>query len=255
MERNRAQSCLVMYTKYPFESIIMKNILTLFLLAITLGCSATAQTMAHPPQPATISISMSATELVPADQIIFNITINAEEETPRMAFNKHKEMESLLASLLQKMNIDKKNIQFQPVRINKSYRNNREDKFSQTNQQVSVSFSDFALYEELQITLIENGFDTFNANFSSSEIAEGKEEALISAIESAREKALLIAKTSGVSLGDVKSINYGDYTVQPYPAARGLMMEMDMAKAPSLMDFDQTVSVTANISIEYFIAK
>ena len=230
----------------------MKQLILLLAIA-TIGCSATAQTAQK--QPETIQISMNATEYVPADQIIFNINITAEDDSPREAFNQHKKMEALLASTLKKMNIDEKDIRFQPVRIsqrNTNYDLNRREKYSVTNQQVSLTFSDFKLYEELQIALIENGFRSFGANFSSSKIDEGKEKALISAIESAKQKAKLIAETSGVKLGAVKTINYGDYTVTPHSDIQ-FRMVAQAESAPSMMDFDQTVSVSANISIEFYL--
>lgn len=230
----------------------MRPLSIFLILMLFVGCKATAQPM-HPTQnEQIITISTSATELLPADQIIFNITINAEEESPQLAFNRHKEMETELASMLKEMDIDETNIRFQPVRISKSYRNDRKDQYSQTNQQVQVTFSDFALYEELQIALINTGFNSFNASFSSSKIAEGKNTALKKAIETAKEKASIIAQSAGVRLGGIKSISYGDFSVQPFQELR-TSADFSLAKAPSLMDFEQTVAVTANISIEFYI--
>ena len=231
----------------------MKRIFLLLLTIFAIGCSATAQVSEKPAE--TIQISMNASEFIPADQIVFNINITAEDDSPRNAFNKHKQMETLLASTLQKMKIDKKDIRFQPVRIsqrNNNYNRNERELYSVTNQQVSVTFADFDLYEELQIALIENGFSSFNATFSSSEIASGKDKALIKAIETAKQKAELIASTSGVKLGGIKTINYGDYQVIPQANVR-FSMAADMESAPSLMDFDQTVEVTANINIEFYL--
>ncbi len=196
---------------------------------------------------------MTASELVEADLIIFNININAEGDTPRSAFNLHKERETVLADLLKKFDIEEEKISFQPIRINRRYTNNGKSQLSQTNQQVSVTFSDFAIYEDIQLTLIENNFDNFNGNFSSTKLSEGKEKALLAAIESAKDKAQLISTASGVSLGDIMNISYSDYTVAPSRNfARSEMMSMDASS--SMMDFAQTVSITANISIEFAIS-
>ena len=230
----------------------MNRLLLLLALFTFFGCSATAQVTEKPAE--TIQISMNATEYVPADQIIFNINITVEDATPRTAFNKHKQMEMLLATTLKKMKLLEHDIRFQPVRISNRYSNNRnQEKYSITNQQVSVSFSDFDLYEELQIALIENGFSSFNANFSSSELDAGKEKALVAAITEAKSKAELIAKTSGVRIAGVKSISYGDYTVTPHSNIQYRMAADDLESAPSMMDFDQTVAISANISIEYYL--
>ncbi len=200
-----------------------------------------------------ISINMTATELVEADLIVFNININAEGKSPQEAFNTHKQRESVLAELLKEFDIKDEDIRFQPISINKRYRNDNRSQVSMTNQQVSVTFSDFGIYEEIQVTLIENSFDSFNGSFSSTKLHSGKDKALVKAIESARQKAELIASTTGVTLGDVVAINYSDYMVSPSPRmARGEALMVDVAGS-SMMDFDQSISVTASISIEFAI--
>ncbi|MBO6571066.1 MAG: SIMPL domain-containing protein [Balneola sp.] len=198
---------------------------------------------------------MSATELIPADLIIFSININAEEKTPEAAFDTHKKREAVLASLLKEFDIKEESINFEPIRINKrtNYNNRQEEVTVNTNQQVSVSFSDFEIYEKIQVSLIENGFDSFNGSFSSSKLEEGKDKALVSAIQKAKERAAFIAEQSGVKLGEITTINYSEHQVN-YPP---MFMEADMGRfkseAPSMMDFAQTVSVTANISIVFQI--
>tara|TARA_R110000868_G_scaffold304437_7_gene565065 strand:- start:45627 stop:46280 length:654 start_codon:yes stop_codon:yes gene_type:complete len=216
-----------------------------------MGCATQAQQIVTNQEK--ISINMTASESIEADVIIFNININAEGDTPRNAFSLHKERESVLADLFKKFDINEEDINFQPIRINKRYTNNGKSQLSATSQQVSVTFTDFEIYEDIQLTLIENNFDSFSGNFSSTKMENGKEKALLSAIEAAKQKAQLIAKASGVTLGDVINISYSDYVVsRPKSYARTEMMTMDASS--SMMDFAQTVSVTANISIEFAIS-
>ncbi len=229
----------------------MRHLFILSLFVFGMGCTTQAQQLMNDQKK--ININMTASELVEADLIIFNININAEGDTPRSAFNLHKERETVLADLLKKFDIEEEKISFQPIRVNRRYTNNGKSQLSQTNQQVSVTFSDFAIYEDIQLTLIENNFDNFNGNFSSTKLSEGKDKALLAAIESAKDKAQLISTASGVSLGDIMNISYSDYTVAPSRNfARSEMMSMDASS--SMMDFAQTVSITANISIEFAIS-
>lgn len=231
-----------------------KFVFSCFCLFFLANCNTTAQSVIENPQ-RTISINMSATELIPADLIIFSININAEEKMPEAAFDTHKKREAVLASLLKEFDIKEESINFEPIRINKrtNYNNRQEEVTVNTNQQVSVSFSDFEIYEKIQVSLIENGFDSFNGSFSSSELEEGKDKALISAIQKAKERAAFIAEQSGVKLGEITTINYSEHQVN-YPP---MFMEADMGRfkseAPSMMDFAQTVSVTANISLVFQI--
>lgn len=199
----------------------------------------------------TITINMSASEMLPADLIIFNVNINAEADSPEKAFQIHKERESLLSRLLKKFDIKEENINYEPIRMNKRYRN--DDRMTTaTSQSVSLTFNDFSIYEKIQVTLIENGFDSFNGRFSSTEISQGKEKALISAIEAAKERAELIAKTSGTSLGPVRHINYSDHQIG-MPRQSDVMELQAMKSDASMMDFSQSVSVTANINISFSI--
>jgi uncharacterized protein YggE len=238
----------------PFLKCV--SILTAILfIAVSVNCSTTAQSLVENPQ-RTISINMSATELIPADLIIFSININAEEKTPEAAFDAHKKREAVLASLLKEFDIKEEDINFQPIRMNKrtNYNNNRQEITTvQSNQQVSVSFSDFDIYEKIQVSLINNGFDSFNGNFSSTKIEEGKEKALVSAIQKAKERAAFIAEQSGVKIGDIQTINYSEHQI----GRPQMVMEADMglfkSESPSMMDFAQTVSVTSNISINFEI--
>lgn len=240
-----------------FNNIYSKNIrlipAVLFLL-FSINCSTMAQPVAENSQ-RTISINMSATELIPADMIIFSININAEEKTPEAAFDTHKKREAVLASLLKEFDIKEESINFEPIRINKrtNYNNRQEEVTVNTNQQVSVSFSDFEIYEKIQVSLIENGFDSFNGSFSSSKLDEGKDKALISAIQKAKERAAFIAEQSGVKLGEITTINYSEHQVNRPQLSVEMKLFESPYDAPSMMDFAQTVSVTANISINFSI--
>jgi uncharacterized protein YggE len=225
-----------------------KITLTVSLLFFGISCKSIAQQ--QPLSERTITINMSASEVLPADLIIFNVNINAEAETPEEAFEQHKKRESLLAELLKKFDITEDKIDYEPIRMSKRYRDDR--KATTTNQSVSLTFNNFDIYEEIQVTLIENGFDSFNGQFSSTEISEGKEKALISAIEAAKDRAELIAKTSGVELGPVQNINYSDHQVGVRQKSNMMSMEL-ISRDASMMDFAQTVSVTANINVSFTI--
>lgn len=234
---------------------LSKITLTVSLLFFGMSCTTLAQ---QPVSERTITINMTASEILPADLIIFNVNINAEGETPQQAYDLHQERESVLADLLHDLDIDEDNIEYEPVRMNRRqvtsnrYDNEEPQYVTSTNQSVSITFEDFSLYEKIQLTLIENGFDSFNGEFSSTEITEGKESALIKAIEAAKERAELIAKTSGVTLGAVSSINYSDHEIS-FPRKTEMLEMRVSSDAASMMDFGQTVSVTANVNISFFI--
>ncbi|MEX0721950.1 MAG: SIMPL domain-containing protein [Balneolaceae bacterium] len=228
-----------------------KIIQRLSFIGILLFFGMNSKAIAQQPQNRAITINISASEILPADLVIFNINVNAEAESPQEAFETHKEREAILADLLKEFDIKEEDIDHQPIRMSKRYRNENDSQTTVTNQSVSVTFSDFSIYEKIQVALIEDNFDSFNGQFSSSELAAGKDKALEKAIETAKEKADFIAETSGVKLGVISNINYSDHEIG-FPVK--MMESSDYGRSSSsMMDFGQTVSVTANINISFEI--
>ncbi len=226
-------------------TIFKKTSLLLALMATVLSYNLRAQHQDYPERLITIDVTKSIT--VPADLIIFNINLNIEAKTPKEAFDQHKVKEDVLASLLKDLGIKEANIRHQPININKRYRNDGQDLYSQTSQSISVTFSDFDIYEKVQITLIENGFDSFDGSFSSSKIEEGKKKALETALNSAKERAQFIANNMGVKVGKIKRINYSDYEVNPNFRRMDTMAFMKDSAGSSMLDFAQSVTISASV--------
>lgn len=198
----------------------------------------------------TISINSSATVEVPADQIAFNININAVAETPQQAYSMHKKREQVLLGLLKKHDIKEEHIDFQPIRVSRVNVRNKEQKDEiRTSQSVTLTFSEFDKYEEIQLTLIENDYDNFDGNFMSSKMEAGKDEALKKALQTAREKAEIIAKESGLTLTDIQSINFSYHQNPPRPM--NLAASYDRAESSMVSEYEQSVSVLAQISVNF----
>ncbi|WP_440999393.1 SIMPL domain-containing protein [Fodinibius sp. SL11] len=217
--------------------------LTLFLSLFIFTATAQAQNE--------ISINAGAEVMVPADKIAFQINLNAEGDTPQEAYDLHKEREKVLIRQLKKYDIKDEDLNFEPISINKTYNNsygNKEEKRIKTRQNVILTLDNFDIYEQIQITLIENNFDQFSGNFMSSESKQGEDKALKKALKLAREKAEIIAQETGLTISGIKNINYSYSSRPPRP-----MMEMTASKAAdgNLLEFDQSVSVSANVSVTY----
>lgn len=221
-------------------------LLTAFLI---LSTSVSAQ------QTDLLSISSEGSVDLPADIIQFNINLNAEADSPKEAYNLHQQREQALVDLLDQYDINEKDIRFEPIGISKSNSNNRNNEAKstyQTRQAVSVRFTNFEIYGTIQVALIEEGFDNFNGNFLSTQSEKGKDEALKKAIKIAKEKATLIAREAGVELGSIIGLSYSHSQYQPVYARSQDMVALESANN-ALMKYDQLVTVTANISIEFAI--
>ena len=206
--------------------------------------------------PETPAMTISATGKIelPADQIQFRINVNAEADQPQEAYKLHKKREKALVQLLDEYNVSEEDIGYEPIAISKARQYNREDSekdMYQTRQTVNLTLEDFDVYEKIQVGLIANGFDNFSGSFSNTDMEAGKDKALQRAIQKAKEKAQLIARETGVNLGPIIEINYSFDDVQPY--AQEQMQMKAVANDSGMMKYKQTVTVSARISIQYYI--
>lgn len=204
-----------------------------------------------------LTISSEGSVELPADMLQFTINLNAEADSPQEAYNLHKEREKVLVQLLDKYEISEEDIHFEPISISKSgrvSRNSNNEPVFQTRQLVSLTLTDFDIYEEMQVTLIEENFDNFSGNFMATDAETGKDQALRRAIQSAKEKAQIIAKAAGIKLGSITGIDYSHNQYQPVSARSRDRMMMGNSEN-QLMKYDQVVTITANISINFAIMR
>lgn len=207
------------------------------------------------PEPNTINVTTTAKVELPADRIQFTVTVNAEADSPQQAYQKHQQKEQALVSLLEQYNIDEENIQYEPLSISE-YRDRdlSEDdgvgSFYRTRQTVNVTFSDFDVYENIQISLIEHGFDEFQGRFLTTGKEEGMKKALRKAIQKAKNTAQLMAQEAGVAIGSILHITYSEPTVQPYATPR---VAMASTGSKGLLQYNQTVVISATVSMEFEI--
>lgn len=230
------------YPIYPIPTA-MKKILPLSILFFLLFTfSNLAQSQNH----STVSVQAEGEVSVTADIILFQININRFKDTAQEAFSQHKEQESFLTSLLKEKGIDEQHITAQPINISPRRQSNRTG--VETRQQVILTLEDITQFEEMQLALIENGFDNFSSRFSAKQLTDARDRALEKAVEEARRKAELIAQASGKQLGDIKSINYGSRTSQPVFRTMDVAMEVG---TESLLQFEHSLSIKERVDIVY----
>lgn len=241
----------------------MKKTFSFLFLLLMASIPLKAQSMQHSMpakhhsmmNPRTLNVTATSKVLLPADLIQFNITINAEAKKVQQAYQKHKELEKVLVSLLKKYGIDEADIQFEPMSIdeykNRQYRTAEGyPTYYQTRQMVSVTFSNFDIYEKIQVALIKHGFDNFSGHFLTTKKEEGKDKALRKAIQKAKSTAKLMAHEAGVALGKIYTITYNQPAVRPYTARQ---VALKSAASQGLLQYNQVVSISATVFIEFGI--
>lgn len=210
-----------------------------------------AQTPADHHRP-TVDVNATGKVLVPADQVVFLIHIEASAPTAARAFQQHKELEAKLVKILKSMSIDEKDISYELISLArlKSYNNQREEEYSQTRQSATVMLRDVKLYEKIQIALIDGGFDRFEARFTSSKAESARAEALKKAVETSKADAEVLAKAAGAAIGRAVTIGSSSYDVSPMPRMEfKAMMSAGADAADPLTTIPQTVAVTASVHI------
>lgn len=219
----------------------MKTVLAFLVLMLFTAADVAAQN--------TITVDATGEVAVPADIVNLQINIQVTDETPAKVFEEHKRQEEFLAGLIREQGIDEDKLRFQPMNI--GARQNRDIREYQSNQSVNLELEDFSLFEEIQVTLIENGFENFSGRFSSTEMESGEDDALDLAIAIAKDKAGKIAANIDKSLGEVTAI---EHTAQRVFREQSLQFaELSRADSGSMMEFAQTIPVSSSIRIVYKI--
>ena len=227
----------------------MNKFLLFPLLILGSACSTSAQAvLEHQTRVDESKIIIDATGMATAsaDRITFQINLNRFHENAQTAFSRHKELERYLTNLLLEKGIEDERIQANPVSI--SPRRYSDEQGYETRQRVSVELDDITEFEQMQVDLIENGFDNFSGSFGSSEQEKAVEEAIANAVEAAQRKARILAEAAGRQLGGVIGIEHTSSGRPIYRESAGLAMSA-MADDGGMLQFQTTIPVMENVRV------
>lgn len=233
----------------------MKNFLLVTLMILTTVCSTTAQSVLPQNSGANeskIVIDAAGMATASADRITFQINLSRFHENAQTAFSMHKELERYLTDLLLEKGIQDERIQANPVSI--SPRRYSDGQGYETRQRVSVELEDITEFEQMQVELIENGFDNFSGSFGTSEQEEAVEEAIANAVEAAHRKARILAEAAGKQLGEVLGIEYTS-TGGPIYRESGALAMSAMADDGGMLQFQTTIPVRENVRVIFLLVE
>ena len=196
-------------------------------------------------------IEITATVYVPANQIQLKIIITTEGETAQSTYEKHQERENFLTDQLKNIDISEEQIQYQPIQIRPFTQRDRT-KLIRTSQMVQITIKETETYINLQQLLIQEGFDTFSASFSSDGLEQAKLDALEEAVEEAGRIAATLTAAAGVKLGGIQSVVYGAGSGRPPVMPRAELALSDASAG--LMEFAQQIPVHQTVTVVYSFA-
>ncbi len=217
-------------------------------LILTIGCStmvSATENISNTER--SIVIDATGEYLAPADRIIFLVNLSRFHENAETAFEEHKQLEHFLTDLLLEEGFEREKITANPISI--SPRRYSNERGYETRQSVTIELEDITEFEQMQVTLIRNGFDNFTGRFSTSNEKYARDQALKNAVEQARRSAEILAEASGLQVGNVHSI---EYTTTRGPVYReAAAMARSEVMDGGMLQFHTTIPVQENIRVRY----
>jgi uncharacterized protein len=186
----------------------MQKLIFLFLFI----CSFQAIGQTISPENRIVVIGMAEIE-IPADRVIFQVSLSAKEENDvKKAYDSHKRKELNLLSFLSDLKIPNKNINYTLINISKRVvyeeyaKESKKKTYYETSQTVIITIDSLKKYSPFILKLIDAGFDDVSTSFTSSKINNFHDKLLEKAIEMAKKKAHVMAKSSNRELGRIVKI-------------------------------------------------
>lgn len=196
---------------------------------------------------------------LPADQVRVTVTLQYSDPIDaRKAYTAHQAAEKRLVKLLKDYQIEEKDIRYTLLNVQKNdngiYQPGERKQEIVTMQQVIFELKKPERYPDLQLALISAGFNRFQASYRSTKQEESKNSVLEKAVGVAREKALVMAKAAGRTLGAVLSVRDTEETDPVLQRRFGGEMDVMSARVSSggnLLDIPQTIRIPAVVKVTF----
>ncbi|GAB3340842.1 hypothetical protein GCM10027299_54610 [Larkinella ripae] len=234
--------------------------LSFFVLTLFSLSSATAQVAPTPDLPVNRIVVLGDAELeLPADQVRIVVTLQYSDPTDaRKAYEAHQAAEKRLVKLLKDYQIDEKDIRYTLLQVQKHqndiYQTGERRQEVMTMQQIIFELGKPERYPALQLALINGGFNRFQASYRSTKEDASKNRVLEKAVEVAREKATILAKAAGRTLGTVLSVRDTEETDPVLQKRFSGDLRYMSARAESgggLLDIPQTIRIPAQVKVTF----
>jgi uncharacterized protein len=245
---------------YVRKGLLMKRVAFLFGLALMLSVQAAAQNAIEPPL---ITVSGQAEVRVPPDEVVFTLTVESVDKDMLAAKNKTDGSVREVLSIAKRNNVKPEDVQTSYISVQPKY--NTDDLDYEQRRNVKREFVGYEVSKTIAVRLRDiSRFDQFlsdvlkagvtrvsNVEFRDSQIRKHKDQARVMAIRAAREKANLLAREIGQSIGEAYSIfESGEYTARTATqnastTINGNLSDSESAIAPG------SISITAQVTVKF----
>jgi uncharacterized protein len=239
---------------------VIKTLLFLFALVLATSVAAVAQ---NPLTPPLISVSGQAEVRVPPDEVVFTLGIEAVDKDILAAKTRTDDSVKAVLAIARKNSVKPEDVQTSQISIQPKYNTDdleysqrqtvkREFVGYQVSKTVAVILRDISRFDSLLLDVLKAGVTRLsNLEFRDSQIRKHKDQARAMAIKAAQEKANLLAREIGQSIGPAYSISeqvtlpINGRMNQNTTSFDGGASESDSAIAPG------SISITAQVTVSF----
>ncbi|NCS90060.1 MAG: hypothetical protein AUK34_07505 [Ignavibacteria bacterium CG2_30_36_16] len=197
----------------------------------------------------------SASIEVPADRVMLKLTITFEDRIDgQKAYTQHKEQELKLLNFLKELNIPDSLVTYSLLNISTrfEYPSSQQIKIFQTSQTVSIILTDLSKLPSFQLSLISNGYTSFEGSFESSKSPGAVKEALSKAVQQAKIKAEIMANAAGRKIKKVSKISDTDEIEPRIASYRNYIYSRNISYSRTtiqLINIPQTVTIDKQVRV------
>ena len=239
----------------------MKKLLLLAVAVLVFSVHAFAQSTIEPPL---ITVSGQAEVRVPPDEVVFTLGVESVDKDMLAATKRTDDSVKEVLSIARKNNVKAGDVQTSYISIQPKYSTDdlsyeqrrtakREFLGYQVSKTVAVILRDISRFDSLLTDVLKAGVTSLsNVEFRDSQLRKHKDQARAMAMRAAQEKATLLAREIGQSIGPAYSITESSSDNLPRNATQNVSgfylpdsSDRESAIAPG------SISVTAQVTVRF----
>jgi len=239
----------------------MKRWSLLFIFCLVLGATQVATAQTQTVLPPLVSVAGVGEVKVQPDEIVLNVGIDIRNKDLDAARQESDNKVKELLNYLKKNGVGEKDIQTTNLSVYPNYvgeYGQTAPEYYMTQRSVSIIIRKVNRFDEILTGIYKTGANRVEGiEYRTSELQKYREQARKLAIQSAKEKAILLTKELGAKPGRVYNITEASSEGYPRPLYRGqmankMMESADMAASGPTIALGQ-ILVRANVEVSFVI--
>jgi uncharacterized protein YggE len=218
-------------------------------------------------EPPLITVSGQAEVRVPPDEVVFTLDVDSVDKDMLAAKKKTDDSVRDVLAIARRNNVKAEDVQTSHISVQPKYNTDELDYEQrrtvkrvfvgyEVSKTVAIRLRDISKFDELLSDVLKAGVTKVsNVEFRDSRIRYHKDQARVMAIKAAQEKANLLAREIGQSIGPAYSISEG--TINPY-RDNNMTQNATVVISGSLSDRESdsaiapgSISVTAQVTVRF----